>query len=223
MKINIKNDWKNILKNEFEKKYFKELSLFIDNERVKHEIYPKENDVFEAFNLCSYKNTKIVIIGQDPYHGENQAHGLCFSVKPGCKIPPSLRNIYKELNKDIGCNIPKDGYLINWAKQGILMINAVFTVQKGNANSHSKKGWELFTTNVIKEINNKDSPVIFILWGNFAQIFEKYITNKNHLIVKSYHPSPLSASRGFFNSKPFSKCNTFLNNNNLKEINWCEL
>ncbi|MDM8534292.1 uracil-DNA glycosylase [Clostridiaceae bacterium HSG29] len=223
MKINIENDWKEILENEFKKKYFNELSLFIDNERLKHEIYPSENDVFEAFNLCSYKNTKIVLIGQDPYHGENQAHGLCFSVKPGCKIPPSLRNIYKELNNDIGCNIPQNGYLTNWAKQGMLMINAVFTVQKGHANSHSKKGWEDFTTEVIKHINNKESPVVFILWGNFAQNFEKYITNKNHLIIKSYHPSPLSASRGFFDSKPFSKCNNFLKNNNLKEINWCEL
>ena len=217
----IENDWKDIFNKEFNKSYFKELSSFIENERTIYTILPEENDVFQAFNICSYKNTKIVIIGQDPYHGKNQAHGLCFSVKPENKIPPSLRNIYKELKSDIECDIPDHGYLIDWAKQGILMINAVLTVRNGEANSHKNKGWEQFTTEIIKSINNKNTPVIFILWGNFAQNFEKYITNEKHLIVKSYHPSPLSASRGFLGSKPFSKCNDFLKKNNLKEINWC--
>ncbi len=223
MIINLENDWKKILENEFNKNYFKNLSSSIDEERKTHTIFPVDNEVFEAFKLCSYNETKIVIIGQDPYHGENQAHGLCFSVKPNCKIPPSLRNIYKELHSDIGCEIPDNGYLINWAKQGILMINAVLTVQMGNANSHKNKGWEEFTTNVIKKLNNKTTPIIFILWGNFAQNFEKYITNDTHLIIKSYHPSPLSATRGFFGTKPFSKCNEFLKENNLKEISWCTI
>lgn len=221
MNIKCKNDWKKILEKEFKKEYFKKLNDFVENERKSHTIYPPKDDVFSAFNLTSRKNTKIVIIGQDPYHGENQAHGLCFSVKPGNKIPPSLRNIYKELKDDIGCDIPENGYLVNWAKQGILMINAVFTVRKGKANSHKNKGWETFTTEIIKSLNNKKEPVIFILWGNFAQKFEKYLDNNNHLIIKSYHPSPLSASRGFFGTKPFSRCNEFLINNNIEPIDWC--
>lgn len=221
MNIKCKNDWKKILEKEFKKEYFKKLNDFVENERKSHTIYPPKDDVFSAFNLTSRKNTKIVIIGQDPYHGENQAHGLCFSVKPGNKIPPSLRNIYKELKDDIGCDIPENGYLVNWAKQGILMINAVFTVRKGKANSHKNKGWETFTTEIIKSLSNKKEPVIFILWGNFAQKFEKYLDNNNHLIIKSYHPSPLSASRGFFGTKPFSRCNEFLINNNIEPIDWC--
>ncbi|MGM0379343.1 MAG: uracil-DNA glycosylase [Bacillota bacterium] len=217
----IKTDWKDILNKEFKKDYFKNLKQFLKKERKNYTIHPKEEEIFTAFNLSSYKNTKVVIIGQDPYHGKNQAHGLCFSVNKGIKIPPSLRNIYKELKNDIGCKIPKHGYLKKWAEQGVLMINAVFTVRDGDANSHKNKGWENFTKSVIKNINQKDNPVVFILWGNYAQKYEKFITNPNHKIIKSYHPSPLSASRGFFNTKPFSKTNEFLKNNNLKPINWC--
>lgn len=217
----IKSDWKEILKEEFKKDYFKNLKKYLKKERSNYTIFPKKEEVFTAFNLSSFKETKVVIIGQDPYHGENQAHGLCFSVNKGIKIPPSLRNIYKELKNDIGCQIPNHGYLKSWAKQGILMINAVFTVRKGKANSHKNQGWENFTQSVINKLNEKEKPVVFILWGNYAQKYEKLLTNSKHKIIKSYHPSPLSASRGFFKTKPFSKTNKFLKDNNLDPINWC--
>ncbi|HKL43586.1 MAG TPA: uracil-DNA glycosylase [Clostridia bacterium] len=221
MIIKCKNDWKELFNKEKSKEYFQELEAFILEERQQYEIYPEKERVFEAFNLCSYEHTKVVIIGQDPYHGPNQAHGLCFSVLPGNKIPPSLRNIYKELKDDLGCQIPKHGYLSDWAKQGVLMINSVFTVRRGEANTHKNMGWEILTKKVISYLNDKQSPVVFILWGNYAKQYEKLITDDQHKIIKSYHPSPLSASRGFFKSKPFSKSNTFLKANDLKPIDWC--
>lgn len=221
MKIKCQKDWKELFNKEKNKKYFKELDNFVHEERKNHTVFPEKDRVFEAFNLCSYEKTKVVIIGQDPYHGPNQAHGLCFSVLPGNKVPPSLKNIYKELKDDLGCKIPNHGYLTSWAEQGVLMINSVFTVRRGEANSHKNKGWETLTKKVISYLDNKKNPVVFILWGNYAKQYEKLITNDQHKIIKSYHPSPLSASRGFFKSKPFSKSNVYLIENNLKPINWC--
>lgn len=221
MKIKCQNDWKELFNKEKNKKYFKNLEEFIQEERKNYRIFPKEEKVFEAFDLCPYKKTKVVIIGQDPYHGPNQAHGLCFSVLPGNKIPPSLRNIYKELKDDLNCQIPNHGYLTAWAKQGVLMLNSVFTVRNGEANSHKNQGWETLTKQIIAYLNNKNDPVVFILWGNYAKTYEKLVTNARHKIIKSYHPSPLSASRGFFKSKPFSKTNTYLKEKNLTPIDWC--
>ena len=177
-------------------------------------------DLFNALHFTSYADTKVVILGQDPYHGPNQAHGLSFSVNPGVKIPPSLVNIYKELHTDLNCYIPNNGYLKKWADQGVLLLNTVLTVRAGEANSHKNKGWEEFTTKIIKILNEKETPVVFILWGNNAIAKEKLITNPKHLIIKSVHPSPLSASRGFFGSKPFSKTNDFLISTNQKPIDW---
>lgn len=220
MRKYLHTDWNEILEKEFEKDYYKKLESFLVNENDDFTIYPKKEDIFSALNFTSYRDTKVVIIGQDPYHGENQAHGLCFSVQPTVKIPPSLRNIYKELNNDLGCTIPDNGYLVDWAKQGVLMINTVLTVRAHDANSHRKKGWEIFTDEIIKTVNNKKTPVVFILWGNNAQEKIKLITNENHCIIQSTHPSPLSAHRGFLGSKPFSKTNKFLEDNNLKPIDW---
>lgn len=221
MILNINNDWKDFIEKERNKNYFKNLEMFLAKERKEHTIYPKEENVFNAYALTPFSQTKVVIIGQDPYHGENQAHGLCFSVLPNNKIPPSLRNIYKELHADCHCKIPNHGYLRSWAKQGVLMINSVMTVRAGHANSHKKKGWEDFTTAVIKKLNQKSTATAFILWGNYAQKYEKYLNNPSHLIIKSYHPSPLSASRGFFGTKPFSRVNQYLLKNNATPIDWC--
>ena len=220
MAINITTDWIEILKDEFEKDYYLKLRQFLINEYKTQTIYPPMNEIFSALNYTSYKDTKVLILGQDPYHGEGQAHGLSFSVKPGVKIPPSLRNMYKELNSDLGCTIPNHGYLENWAKQGVLMINTALTVRAGSANSHKGKGWEILTDAIIKKLNEREKPVVFILWGNNAISKEKLITNPQHLIIKSVHPSPLSASRGFFGSKPFSKTNEFLKATNQEPINW---
>lgn len=220
MTINITTDWLNILKDEFEKDYYLKLRKFLIDEYKNQTIYPPMNEIFSALNYTSYEDTKVLILGQDPYHGEGQAHGLSFSVKPGVKIPPSLRNIYKELNSDLDCNIPNHGYLENWAKQGVLMINTALTVRAGLPNSHKGKGWEILTDAIIKKLNEREKPVIFVLWGNNAISKEKLITNPQHLIIKSVHPSPLSASRGFFGSKPFSKINEFLKKTNQEPINW---
>jgi len=214
------NDWNNLLKDEFNKEYFIDLNKFLDNEYKNYTIYPERKNIFSALELSSYKDTRVVILGQDPYHEPNQAHGLSFSVPKDTKIPPSLRNIYKELNSDLNINIPEHGYLVNIASQGVLMINNIFTVRKGKALSHKNKGWEIFTDKIIYLLNKKDSPVVFILWGSVSQKKEKLITNNIHLILKSPHPSPLSAYRGFFGSKPFSKTNDFLIKNNLKPINF---
>ena len=216
----LKNDWKTYLSSEFEKDYYKNLRKFLVNEYNSTVIYPNMYDIFNALHFTSYSDTKVVILGQDPYHSPKQAHGLSFSVNPGVKTPPSLVNIYKELHSDLNCYIPNNGYLKKWADQGVLLLNTVLTVRNGEANSHKNKGWEEFTTQVIKVLNEKETPVVFILWGNNAISKESLITNPKHLIIKSVHPSPLSASRGFFGSKPFSKTNEFLISTNQKPIDW---
>ena len=183
-------------------------------------IYPPADDIFNALHYTPLSEVKVVILGQDPYHGAGQAHGLCFSVKPDIETPPSLVNIYKELNSDLGCYIPNNGYLTKWAKQGVLMLNTALTVREGKPNSHANKGWEILTDRIISMVNEKKDPVVFLLWGRNAQNKEKLITNKHHLILKSAHPSPLSAYNGFFGCKHFSKCNAFLKEHNLAEIDW---
>ena len=216
----LKNDWKNYLSSEFEKDYYKNLRSFLKNEYNSTVIYPNMHDIFNALHFTSYADTKVVILGQDPYHGPNQAHGLSFSVNPGVKTPPSLLNIYKELHSDLNCYIPNNGYLKKWADQGVLLLNTVLTVRAAEANSHKNKGWEEFTTQVIQPLHKKETPVVFILWGNNAISKESLITNPKHFIIKSVHPSPLSASRGFFGSRPFSKTNEFLISTNQKPIDW---
>ena len=220
MKQILKNDWNELLKDEFSKEYYLTLREFLKNEYNTKTIYPDKYDIFNALHYTSYKDVKVVILGQDPYHGPNQAHGLSFSVSPGVKIPPSLLNIYKELNSDLGCYIPNNGYLKKWADQGVLLLNTSLTVRAGEANSHKNKGWEIFTDKIISLINEKTDPVVFLLWGNNAINKKKLITNKQHLILSSTHPSPLSASRGFFGSKPFSKINKFLISVNKAPIDW---
>ena len=216
----LKNDWNELLKDEFSKDYYLSLREFLKNEYTTKIIYPDKYDIFNALHYTSYKDVKVVILGQDPYHGPTQAHGLSFSVSPGVKIPPSLLNIYKELNSDLGCYIPNNGYLKKWADQGVLLLNTSLTVRAGEANSHKNKGWEIFTDKIISLINEKTDPVVFLLWGNTAINKKKLITNKQHLILSSTHPSPLSASRGFFGSKPFSKINKFLISVNKAPIDW---
>jgi len=218
--VNLKNDWNDLLKDEFEKEYYKKLRDFLVNEYRSKTVFPDMYDIFNALNFTAYKDVKVVILGQDPYHGPNQAHGLSFSVKPPIPAPPSLVNIYKELKDDLGCYIPNNGYLKKWADQGVLLLNTALTVRAGEANSHRKIGWEIFTDKVIALLNERKDPVIFILWGNNAISKEKLITNKWHYIIKSVHPSPLSASRGFFGSKPFSKVNNLLKSIDKKPIDW---
>lgn len=218
--VNFKNQWQNLLKDEFSKEYYLKLREFLKLEYSTRTIYPHMNDIFNALHFTSYEDVKVVILGQDPYHGYKQAHGLSFSVQPGIKIPPSLRNIYKELHDDLGCYIPNNGFLKSWTKEGVLLLNTVLTVREGSPNSHKNKGWEIFTDRVISLLNEREKPMVFILWGNNAISKEKLITNKNHLILKSVHPSPLSASRGFFGTKPFSKTNDFLESINENPINW---
>ncbi|WP_055069657.1 uracil-DNA glycosylase [Clostridium massiliamazoniense] len=220
MPVNFKNQWQDLLKDEFSKEYYLKLREFLKLEYSTRTIYPHMNDIFNALHFTSYEDVKVVILGQDPYHGYKQAHGLSFSVQPGIKIPPSLRNIYKELHDDLGCYIPNNGFLKSWTKEGVLLLNTVLTVREGSPNSHKNKGWEIFTDRVISLLNEREKPMVFILWGNNAISKEKLITNKNHLILKSVHPSPLSASRGFFGTKPFSKTNDFLESINEKPINW---
>ena len=214
------NDWDIILKDELEKDYFKKLLEIIKKEYKEKTIYPKQTEIFKAFRNTPYKDVKVVILGQDPYHGENQAEGLSFSVKVGVDQPPSLKNIFKELNSDLGCSIPKHGSLVKWSEEGILLLNTVLTVEKDKAASHKDLGWEIFTDEVIKKLNEKNEPIVFILWGSFARSKKKLITNKNHYIIESAHPSPLSAYNGFFGSKPFSKTNNFLISKGLKPIDW---
>ena len=216
----LKNDWGPLLAPEFEKEYYRKLADFLKEEYSTHVVYPKKEDIFNALEYTSYENTKVVILGQDPYHGPNQAHGLSFSVQPGIKTPPSLLNMYKELRDEYGYDIPNNGYLVKWAEQGVLLLNTVLTVRQGEANSHKGKGWEHFTDRVIELLNEREKPVIFILWGRHAQAKKKLITNPNHHIIESVHPSPLSARRGFFGSKPYSKINTILANMGEREIDW---
>ncbi|CEK34688.1 uracil-DNA glycosylase [Paraclostridium sordellii] len=218
--INIGNDWDELLKGEFEKPYYLELREFLKNEYSTKIIYPNMYDIFNALKYTSYKDTKVLILGQDPYHGENQAHGLAFSVKPGVKIPPSLLNMYKELNSEYGCFIPNNGFLVPWTEQGVLLLNTALTVRAHEANSHKGKGWEIFTDNIIKLLNERHDPVIFVLWGNNARSKKKLIDTQKHYIIESAHPSPLSASRGFFGSKPFSKINEILISLGKTPIDW---
>ncbi|QUH31305.1 uracil-DNA glycosylase [Vallitalea guaymasensis] len=220
MKKIFENDWQELLNDEFDKEYYKKLRHQLKNEYSNYTIYPDMYDIFNALHYTSYENVKVVILGQDPYHGPNQAHGLSFSVKKGVRIPPSLVNIYKELNNDLDCKIPSHGNLTKWAKQGILLLNASLTVRASKPSSHSKIGWQIFTDKIISLLNQREEPVVFILWGNYAISKEKLITNDRHYIIKSVHPSPLSASRGFFGSKPFSKANEFLKSINKEEIDW---
>lgn len=211
------NSWDNILEKEMQKDYFLNIKNFIKEERTKKTIYPTKEDLFRAFRLTEFKDIKVVIIGQDPYHGENEAMGLCFSVRKGITMPPSLRNIFKELEDDLGIKRTNTD-LTDWANQGIFLLNTVLTVEKDKANSHKDIGWQEFTDFVIKEINDKKDNVIFVLWGGQAQKKKSLITNKSHYIIESAHPSPLSVYRGFFGSKPFSKINNYLKSKNIEEI-----
>lgn len=216
----IKNDWLPVLKDEFGKEYYRDLFKFVISEYNTRKVFPPSEDIFNAFHLTPFSETKVVILGQDPYHNDGQAHGLCFSVRPDVEIPPSLLNIYQELHDDLGCYIPNNGYLVKWAKQGVLMLNTVLTVRAHVANSHRGKGWENFTDAVIRALNKENRPIVFILWGRPAQMKKEMLDNPNHLILEAPHPSPLSAYRGFFGSKPFSKTNDFLVSHQLKPIDW---
>ena len=216
----IQNDWLAPLKPEFSKPYYAELFNFVKNEYATRQIFPPADDIFNAFHLTPLHEVKVVILGQDPYHNDGQAHGLCFSVKPDVDIPPSLVNIYQELHDDLGCYIPNNGYLTKWAKQGVLMLNTVLTVRAHQANSHRGMGWEEFTDAAIRILNEQDRPIVFILWGSPAQKKAQMLNNPKHLILKAPHPSPLSASRGFFGSRPFSQTNEFLVKNGLEPIDW---
>lgn len=218
--VNLGNDWDGILADEFKKDYYIALRGFLKYEYLHHTIHPDMYDIFNALKWTSYRNTKAVIIGQDPYHGEGQAHGLAFSVKPGVEIPPSLVNIYKELNAELGTYIPNNGYLEKWARQGVMLLNSALTVRDGLANSHRNKGWEIFTDTVIKKLNERDDPVIFLLWGNNAKEKKALITNPAHYILTAAHPSPLSASRGFFGCGHFKKTNEILKETGKEPIDW---
>lgn len=218
--VKIGNDWDEILKDEWQKPYYTQLRQFLKNEYRNGKVYPDMYDLFNALKYTSFSDTKVVIIGQDPYHNEGQAHGLCFSVKKGIEPPPSLKNIYKELQSDIGFNIPNHGELTSWAKQGVLMLNAVLSVRAGCANSHVGKGWEQFTDRIISQIDQKDSPVVFLLWGAFARKKAEIIKNPLHTKLTAAHPSPLSAYNGFFGCKHFSQTNCILRDNGQREIDW---
>jgi uracil-DNA glycosylase len=220
MKLNLAVSWKLLLKEEFQEPYFKTLRKFLDDERKSHTVYPSENEVYSAFKLTPYNHVRVVILGQDPYHDENQAHGLAFSVRPGVRTPPSLLNIFKELRNDLGCRIPNNGYLVPWAKQGVFLLNAVLTVRAHQPNSHRGKGWEKFTDAVIRRVNERESMVVFVLWGGNARKKVKLIDTERHTIVESAHPSPLSADNGFFGSRPFSKINSALREAGEPEIDW---
>ena len=216
----IGNNWDSLLSEEYKKEYFLKMIDFLNKEYKNKTIYPKKNEIFNAFRYTSFDNIKVVIIGQDPYHGPNQAEGLSFSVSNSVLKPPSLQNIFKELESDLGIPFPEANSLKPWANEGVLLLNAVLTVEEHSPASHKNIGWETFTDNVIKKINEKKEPVVFILWGAFARSKKELITNPKHLIIESAHPSPFSARNGFFGSKPFSKTNEFLRKNNIKEIDW---
>lgn len=215
----INKDWDIVLKDEFKKSYFRDLGCFIKNEYKNKIVYPKYKDIFKALKLTDYNDVSVVILGQDPYHGVNEAHGLSFSVQEGVPIPPSLRNIFKELELDLGIKKTTTD-LTSWANQGVLLLNSIMTVVKDSPLSHKARGWELFTDKIIEKLGERQKPVVFILWGSYARSKKELIKGKNHYIIESVHPSPLSASRGFFGSKPFSKTNNFLRKNGIKEIDW---
>lgn len=216
----VENKWDIILQEEYKKEYFKKIVDFINKEYTQKTIFPPKSKILRALNLTDYDKVKVVILGQDPYHGEGEANGLAFAVSNGIKLPPSLQNIYKELYNDIKVPISKVGNLECWAKEGVLLLNTVLTVEKDKAASHKNIGWETFTDAIISKINEKETPVVFILWGNFAKSKKNLITNPKHYIIESSHPSPFSANYGFFGSKPFSRTNAFLKKNGMKEIDW---
>lgn len=216
----IQNDWLVALKEEFRQPYYKKLFQTVNEEYRTRQIFPPADDIFNAFHLTPLHEVKVVILGQDPYHGTGQAHGLCFSVRPGVEIPPSLVNIYKELHDDLGCSIPNHGCLTKWAKQGVLLLNTVLTVRAHQANSHKGIGWEEFTDAAIRKLNEQDRPIVFILWGRPAQAKKTMLHNPKHLILEAPHPSPLSAYRGFFGSRPFSQANRFLEAQGIEPIDW---
>lgn len=216
----ITNDWQQPLEVEFKKPYYKDLYKKVLEEYRSRQNFPNPDDIFNAFHLTPLKDVKVVILGQDPYHNDGQAHGLCFSVKPDVEVPPSLVNIYKELQDDLGCRIPNNGYLVKWAKQGVLMLNTVLTVRAHQANSHRGIGWEQFTDAVIRAVDAQDRPIVFLLWGRPAQMKKSMLHNPKHLILEAPHPSPLSAYRGFFGCKHFSQTNAFLEKNGLAPIDW---
>lgn len=216
----INNDWLEAVGKEFRQPYYTELYKFVKSEYSRSVIYPNAEDIFNAFHFTPLSNVKVVILGQDPYHNEGQAHGLCFSVKPQVEVPPSLVNIYKELNEDMGYYIPNNGYLEKWARQGVLLLNTVLTVRAHQANSHQGLGWERFTDAVIQAVNAEDRPIVFLLWGRPAQLKRSMLNNPKHLVLEAPHPSPLSAYRGFFGSKHFSKTNDFLHKHGIEAIDW---
>ena len=220
MDVKIAPDWKELLAPEFEKPYFVALTDFVRQEYATRRIYPRGSNIFRAFDKCPFDRLKVVIIGQDPYHGPGQAHGLCFSVQPGVKVPPSLQNIYKELKSDLGIEPPKDGTLTKWAKQGVLMLNTTLTVRAGQANSHKNLGWTTFTDHVIEKLNDHEKPIVFLLWGGNARSKAKLITAPQHLVLEAAHPSPLSAYNGFFGCHHFSMCNDYLKSCGLTPIDW---
>ncbi|MBQ0088404.1 MAG: uracil-DNA glycosylase [Prevotellaceae bacterium] len=220
MNVNIESSWKERLQGEFDKPYFEDLVKFVHAEYGSHECYPPGKLIFNAFNLCSFNNVKVVLIGQDPYHEPGQAHGLCFSVNDGVMFPPSLRNIFKEINNDLGKPIPQSGNLERWAKQGVLLLNATLSVRAHIAGSHQRRGWETFTDSVIRIISEEKEHVVFILWGSYAQGKKEMIDQSKHLVLESVHPSPLSASRGFFGNHHFSLANEYLKNNGQVPIDW---
>ena len=220
MYVKLNASWKEVLMNEFEKDYFKKLTDFVQNEYNTKTIYPPQSEIFSAFDFTPFENVKVVILGQDPYHGEGQANGLSFSVADGIKLPPSLRNIYKELKDDVGIEISTSGNLESWARQGVLLLNATLTVEATKAGSHQKKGWEIFTDAVIQTLSDKKENIVFILWGTYAQKKGAKIDRTKHLVIETAHPSPLGAYRGFWGSKPFSTTNQFLKSKNITEIDW---
>lgn len=220
MNVKLEESWKKRLENEFSQQYFINLASFVKKEKLSYIIYPPGPMIFAALDACSFENTKVVILGQDPYHGLNQAHGLCFSVQEGIEVPPSLQNIYKEIQRDLGINPPKSGNLSKWANQGVLLLNATLTVRANQAGSHQKQGWERFTDSIIKRISDEKENVVFLLWGNYARSKAKLINSAKHLILESSHPSPLSVYRGFLGCGHFSKTNLYLQQNKLTPINW---
>ena len=218
--VQIGNEWDEILKDEFQSDYYAQIRETLKQEYASHEIYPPMQDIFNALRYTSYSDVKAVLLGQDPYHGPGQAHGLCFSVRPGIAPPPSLQNIFKELQSDMGLPAPHSGCLIPWAKEGVLMLNTTLTVRRGQANSHSKIGWTKFTDAIIQKLNDHEQPIVFLLWGSNARSKKALITNPNHLILETVHPSPLSAHQGFFGSRHFSQCNEFLMAHGIAPIDW---
>ena len=221
--VHIGNDWDNLLKEEFEKDYYLKLREFLKTEYFSKKIYPPMNDIFNALKYTSYEDARVVILGQDPYHGEGQAHGLCFSVKEGVSFPPSLKNIFKEIKESLGIDIPASGELVGWAKQGVLLLNTTLTVREGAPQSHKGRGWEILTDRIIELMNEKERPVVFMLWGGNARAKKSLITNSQHLVLECAHPSPLSAYAGFFGSNHFGKANEYLEGKGEKPIDWSRI